>query len=153
MPTGLRFVFSSINWRTKETHPIETVLLKDILLLLGKSEAEIKTLFQNIVKDEELERKHKAEEQKRKEAERIRIEEERKKEEARKLKEELRYVKKQEENSTQSYNVTLENAGANKLAVVKVVKECMGIGLVEAKFIVDNTPIIITEKALKNEAV
>ena len=85
MPRGLRFVFSSINWRTKETHPIETVLLKDILLLLGKSEAEIKTLFQNIVKDEELERKHKTEEQKRKEAERIRIEEERKKEEARKL--------------------------------------------------------------------
>lgn len=85
MPTGLRFVFSSINWRTKETHPIETVLLKDILLLLGKSEPEIKTLLQNIVKDEELERKHKAEEQKRKEAERIRIEEERKKEEARKF--------------------------------------------------------------------
>lgn len=85
MPPALRFVFSSINWRTKETHPIETVLLKDILLLLGKSEAEIKTLLQNIVKDEELERKHKAEEQKRKEAERIRIEEERKKEEARKL--------------------------------------------------------------------
>lgn len=93
MPPALRFVFSSINWRTKETHPIETVLLKDILLLLGKSEAEIKTILQNIVKDEELERKHKAEEQKRKEeeeqkskeAERIRIEEERKKEEARKL--------------------------------------------------------------------
>ncbi len=85
MPPALRFVFSSINWRTKETHPIETVLLKDILLLLGKSEAEIKTLLQNIVKDEELERKRKAEEQKRKEAERIRIEEERKKEEARKL--------------------------------------------------------------------
>ena len=85
MPSALRFVFSSINWRTKETHPIETDLLKDILLLLGKSEAEIKTLFQNIVKDEELERKHKAEEQKRKEVERIRIEEERKKEEVRKL--------------------------------------------------------------------
>ena len=85
MPPALRFVFSSINWRTKESHPIETVLLKDILLLLGKSEAEIKTLLQNIVKDEELERKHKAEEQKRKEAERIRIEEERKKEEARNL--------------------------------------------------------------------
>lgn len=67
MPPALRFVFSSINWRTKETHPIETVLLKDILLLLGKSEAEIKTLLQNIVKDEELEHKHKAEEQKRKE--------------------------------------------------------------------------------------
>ena len=85
MPSALRFVFSSINWRTKETHPIETVLLKDILLLLGKSEAEIKTLLQNIVRDEELERKHKAEEQKRKEAERIRIEEESKKEEVRKL--------------------------------------------------------------------
>ena len=85
IPPLLRFVFSSINWRTKETHPIETVLLKDILLLLGKSEAEIKTLLQNIVKDEELERKHKAEEQKRKEAERIRIEEESKKEDARKL--------------------------------------------------------------------
>ena len=85
MPPALRFVFSSINWRTKETHPIETVLLKDILLLLGKSEAEIKTLLQNIVRDEELERKHKAEEQKRKEVERIRIEEECKKEEVRKL--------------------------------------------------------------------
>ena len=37
MPPALRFVFSSINWRTIESHPIETTLVDDILTLLGRS--------------------------------------------------------------------------------------------------------------------
>ena len=36
MPVALRFIFSSINWRTIETHPIETVLVDDILQLIGR---------------------------------------------------------------------------------------------------------------------
>lgn len=37
MPPALRFVFSSINWRTIESHPIETTLVDDILTLIGRS--------------------------------------------------------------------------------------------------------------------
>ena len=37
MPPALRFVFSSINWRTIESHPVETTLVNDILVLLGRS--------------------------------------------------------------------------------------------------------------------
>ena len=36
MPPALRFVFSSINWRRLEEHPINTVLVDDLLHLLGK---------------------------------------------------------------------------------------------------------------------
>ena len=35
MPPALRFVFSSINWRTIESHPIDTVLVDDVLNLIG----------------------------------------------------------------------------------------------------------------------
>ena len=38
MPPELRFIFSSINRRTIESHPIETTLLNDILLLLGRGD-------------------------------------------------------------------------------------------------------------------
>lgn len=36
MPPALRFVFSNINWRRLEEHPINTVLVDDLLNLLGK---------------------------------------------------------------------------------------------------------------------
>ena len=36
MPPALRFIFSSINWRTIESHPIETTLMDDILKMLGR---------------------------------------------------------------------------------------------------------------------
>lgn len=36
MPPALRFVFSNINWRRIEEHPIETVLMDDLLHLLNK---------------------------------------------------------------------------------------------------------------------
>ena len=37
MPPALRFVFSNINWRRLEEHPINTVLVDDLLHLLGKN--------------------------------------------------------------------------------------------------------------------
>lgn len=37
LPTSLRFVFSNVNWRTIETHPIDTVLIDDVLNLLGRN--------------------------------------------------------------------------------------------------------------------
>lgn len=37
MPPGMRFIFSGINWRTLEEHPVETVLVNDLLQLLGRS--------------------------------------------------------------------------------------------------------------------
>ncbi len=43
MPPALRFVFASINWRTIENQPIEPVLVNDILGLLGKPKAEVRT--------------------------------------------------------------------------------------------------------------
>ena len=36
MPPALRFVFSNINWLSLEEHPINTVLVDDLLHLLGK---------------------------------------------------------------------------------------------------------------------
>lgn len=36
MPPALRFVFSSINWRTLESHPIEPALVDDVLNMLGR---------------------------------------------------------------------------------------------------------------------
>lgn len=36
MPPALRFVFASINWRTIDSHPIETVLISDIMNMLGR---------------------------------------------------------------------------------------------------------------------
>ena len=42
MPPALRFVFSSINWRTIESHPIETTLVSDILTMLGRKATTVK---------------------------------------------------------------------------------------------------------------
>lgn len=50
------------------------------------------------------------------------------------------------------FTVVLKEAGASKLAVVKVVKELTGLGLKEAKEMVDSTPSNIKEGVSKDEA-
>ena len=51
-----------------------------------------------------------------------------------------------------SFNVVLAEVGANKLQVVKAVKEACGLGLKEAKEIVDGAPATIKEGMAKAEA-
>ena len=51
-----------------------------------------------------------------------------------------------------SFDVILKSAGAAKLAVVKAVKEQTGLGLKEAKDVVDNAPSKIKEGVAKAEA-
>ncbi len=51
-----------------------------------------------------------------------------------------------------SFNVTLKSAGASKLAVVKLVKEITGLGLKDAKDMVDGAPKTIKEGVPKDEA-
>ena len=51
-----------------------------------------------------------------------------------------------------SFDVVLKSAGANKLAVVKVVKELTGLGLKEAKDMVDGAPNNVKEGVAKAEA-
>ena len=50
------------------------------------------------------------------------------------------------------FDVILKSAGAAKLAVVKAVKEATGLGLKEAKEIVDGAPKAVKEKVSKEEA-
>ena len=50
------------------------------------------------------------------------------------------------------FNVVLKAAGGSKLAVVKLVKELTGLGLKEAKDLVDNAPSPIKEGVSKDEA-
>jgi large subunit ribosomal protein L7/L12 len=51
-----------------------------------------------------------------------------------------------------SFDVILKAAGGQKLAVVKLVKELTGLGLKEAKEVVDNAPKAIKEGISKDEA-
>jgi large subunit ribosomal protein L7/L12 len=51
-----------------------------------------------------------------------------------------------------SFNVELTEAGANKIGVIKVVREVTGLGLKEAKDMVDGAPKVIKEGASKAEA-
>ena len=51
-----------------------------------------------------------------------------------------------------SFDVVLKSAGANKLAIVKLVKELTGLGLKDAKDLVDGAPSTIKEGASKDEA-
>ncbi len=51
-----------------------------------------------------------------------------------------------------SFDVVLKSAGANKLQVVKKVKDVAGLGLKEAKEMVDNAPSVVKEGATKDEA-
>ncbi|MBR6071539.1 MAG: 50S ribosomal protein L7/L12 [Acholeplasmatales bacterium] len=50
------------------------------------------------------------------------------------------------------FDVVLTSAGAAKLGVIKVVKEVTGLGLKEAKDLVDNAPKPVKEKVSKAEA-
>ena len=50
------------------------------------------------------------------------------------------------------FDVVLTAAGGSKLAVVKLVKELTGLGLKEAKEMVDNAPKAIKEAVSKDEA-
>ena len=51
-----------------------------------------------------------------------------------------------------SFDVVLKSAGANKLAVVKLVKELTGLGLKEAKDMVNGAPNNVKEGVAKAEA-
>ncbi len=50
------------------------------------------------------------------------------------------------------FDVILKDAGAQKVAVIKAVKDATGLGLGEAKAIVDAAPKAVKEKAPKEEA-
>lgn len=51
-----------------------------------------------------------------------------------------------------SFDVVLESAGQEKIKVIKVVKDITGLGLKEAKEVVDNAPKAVKEGASKEEA-
>ena len=50
------------------------------------------------------------------------------------------------------FDVILKSAGANKINVIKVVKEITGLGLKEAKALVDEAPKTVKEGASKDDA-
>ena len=50
------------------------------------------------------------------------------------------------------FTVTLKDAGAQKVAVIKAVKELTGLGVGEAKAIVDGAPAPVKEKVSKDDA-
>lgn len=56
------------------------------------------------------------------------------------------------EDEKSEFTVTLKDAGAQKVAVIKAVKEITGLGLGEAKGLVDNAPSPIKEKVSKDDA-
>ena len=55
------------------------------------------------------------------------------------------------EEEKSSFDVVLKAAGANKLKVIKLVKELTGLGLKDAKALVDNAPKAIKENISKEE--
>ena len=50
------------------------------------------------------------------------------------------------------FDVVLKSAGANKIAVIKVVREITGLGLKEAKAVVDEAPKTVKEGVSKDDA-
>lgn len=50
------------------------------------------------------------------------------------------------------FNVVLKDAGANKIQVIKVVRDATGLGLKEAKELVDGAPKTVKENVAKEEA-
>lgn len=56
------------------------------------------------------------------------------------------------EEEKSEWTVTLKDAGAQKVAVIKAVKEITGLGLGEAKAIVDGAPATVKEKVSKDDA-
>ncbi len=51
-----------------------------------------------------------------------------------------------------SFNIVLKEAGANKIQVIKVVRDATGLGLKEAKELVDGAPKTVKEGVSKDEA-
>ena len=51
-----------------------------------------------------------------------------------------------------SFNVVLKDAGSNKIQVIKVVRDATGLGLKEAKELVDGAPKTVKENVAKEEA-
>ena len=51
-----------------------------------------------------------------------------------------------------SFDVELTEVGPNKVKVIKVVRDCSGLGLKEAKDVVDGAPKVLKEGASKAEA-
>ena len=51
-----------------------------------------------------------------------------------------------------AFNVVLKEAGANKIQVIKVVRDATGLGLKEAKELVDGAPKTVKENVSKEEA-
>jgi large subunit ribosomal protein L7/L12 len=56
------------------------------------------------------------------------------------------------EDEKTEFDVVLKDAGAQKVAVIKAVKDITGLGLGEAKALVDGVPKTILEKAKKDDA-
>ena len=56
-----------------------------------------------------------------------------------------------EEEKTE-FNVVLKDVGANKIAVIKVIREVTGLGLAESKALADNAPSTIKENVAKEAA-
>lgn len=56
------------------------------------------------------------------------------------------------EDEKSEYDVVLKDAGSQKVAVIKAVKDVTGLGLGEAKAIVDGAPKPVLEKAAKEDA-
>ena len=57
-----------------------------------------------------------------------------------------------EEEEKTEFDVVLKAAGGNKIAVIKAVREATGLGLVEAKAIVDGAPKTVKEALSKDAA-
>ncbi|NMB29450.1 MAG: 50S ribosomal protein L7/L12, partial [Clostridiaceae bacterium] len=57
-----------------------------------------------------------------------------------------------EEEEKTEFDVVLKNAGQAKIAVIKAVREITGLGLKEAKALVDEAPKPIKEKVSREEA-
>lgn len=55
-----------------------------------------------------------------------------------------------EEKST--FNIMLKSDGGNKLGVIKAVKDLLGLGLMEAKKLVESAPSLLKENVKKEEA-
>ena len=50
------------------------------------------------------------------------------------------------------FTIHLADVGANKIAVIKVVREVTGLGLAEAKAVVDKAPSVVKENVAKEQA-
>ena len=57
-----------------------------------------------------------------------------------------------EEEEQTEFTVNLKSAGASKIAVIKVVREITGLGLKDAKALVDEAPKAVKENVSKDEA-